>query len=418
MPGGLVVTDPPLEPDGRRIGSLESCVHHTADLLAWPKHVDDVHRRVDLADIVVGGQSVNRFGVWIHRFDVVAVLQEVGRDLVGGLSRRRGGANHCDNPPGKEVPISLVSHHPLLAVQGRKARGIPIYLVDHDMPRVMPADLTLPELTRADVLELEDDRFAPETVVIVTGAASGIGRATAVALACNGLTVVGADVDVDGLHGTEDLATDLEAPGRVVSVRTDLTDPEAIERLVDIATDEGALRFVANIAGVQHIASIPEFPLEAFDTLLDVMLRAPFLVAKHAMPAIREHGGGAIANMCSVHGHYATQDKPAYIAAKHGLLGLTRSIAAEGDGSVRSFSVSVGYVLTPLMRDQIAESAAERGISETEVIEDVMLGQARTTELMAPVEVANLFTFGFSRHSRHLNGGDMRWDGGFTSTYE
>jgi 3-hydroxybutyrate dehydrogenase len=150
------------------------------------------------------------------------------------------------------------------------------------------------------------------------------------------------------------------------------------------------------------------------------MLRAPFLTAKLAMPHIREtdNGVGAIGNMSSVHGHYATQDKPAYITAKHGLQGLTRSIAAEGEGTLRSFSVSVGYVLTPLMVNQIEDTAAERGISEREVVEEVMLGQARTKEMMTPAEVANLFVFGFSRHGRHLNGGDLLWDGGYTTTYE
>jgi 3-hydroxybutyrate dehydrogenase len=160
--------------------------------------------------------------------------------------------------------------------------------------------------------------------------------------------------------------------------------------------------------------------MEKYDLLLDVMLRAPFLVSKHAMGHVRatDDGIGAIGNMCSVHGHYATQDKAAYITAKHGLRGLTRSIAAEGGGTLRGFSVSVGYVLTPLMVNQIEDTAAERGITSEAVVEDVMLGQARTKEMMTPMEVANLFTFGFSRHGTHLNGGDMLWDGGYTTTYE
>jgi 3-hydroxybutyrate dehydrogenase len=129
-------------------------------------------------------------------------------------------------------------------------------------------------------------------------------------------------------------------------------------------------------------------------------------------------GEGAIGNMSSVHGHYATQDKAAYITAKHGLNGLTKCIAAEGEGTLRGFSVSVGYVLTPLMVNQIEDTANERGISEQEVVEDVMLGQARTKEMMTPAEVANLFVFGFSRHGKHLNGGDLLFDGGYTTTYE
>ena len=281
-------------------------------------------------------------------------------------------------------------------------------------------DLSEPELTAENILILEDEHFHSDTSAIVTGAASGIGQATAVALAANDLTVVGADLDEDGLDETQSIAANVDATGAFVPVATDLTDDSAVEALVEEAATQGNLRFVANVAGIQHIASLTEFPMERYDLLMDVMLRAPFLVSKLAMTHVLEtdDGVGAIGNMSSVHGHYATQDKAAYVTAKHGIHGLTKSIAAEGDGTVRGFSVSVGYVLTPLMVDQIADSARERGISEREVVEDVMLGQARSKELMTPIEVANLFTFGFSRHARHLNGGDLRWDGGFTSTYE
>ena len=281
-------------------------------------------------------------------------------------------------------------------------------------------DLSAPELTRDDLLVLEDPYFGPETVAIVTGAASGIGRATAIGLAANDLTVVGADIDAEGLDETEGIAADLDASGTIHGIETDLTDDGDVAAVVDAAADEGDLRFVANIAGMQHIAGIHEFPMEKYDLLTDIMLRSPFKMAQAAMPHIRatEDGVGAIANMSSVHGHYATKDKPAYITAKHGITGLTRAIAAEGDGSLRGFSVSVGYVLTPLMVDQIADTAEERGISEQDVVEDVMLGQARTKEMMTPAEVANLFTFGFSSHASHLNGADLLFDGGYTHTYE
>ena len=282
------------------------------------------------------------------------------------------------------------------------------------------AELTEPELTADDLLVLEDPRFGPETVAVVTGAASGIGRATAVALAANGLTVVGADVNENGLEETVTLAADVGAPGDVRPIPTDLTDQADVEAMIETAAEAGDLRYVANIAGMQHIASIPDFPMGTYDLLMDVMLRAPFLTAKYAMPHVRDtdDGVGAIANMSSIHGHYATQDKAAYITAKHGLDGLTRSIAAEGRGTLRGFSVSVGYVLTPLMVNQIEDTAQEREITEREVIEDVMLGQARTKEMMTPAEVANLFVFGFSKHGKHLNGGDLLWDGGYTTTYE
>jgi 3-hydroxybutyrate dehydrogenase len=282
------------------------------------------------------------------------------------------------------------------------------------------SELRAPELARDDFLVLEDDRFSEDNVALVTGAASGIGQATAVALAVNGLTVVGADIDEEGLGETEAFTEEFDADGRFLPIETDLTNDEDVGAVVDAAADEGTLRYVANIAGMQHIDPIAEFPMEKYDLLTNVMLRAPFLTAKKAIPHIKdtEDGVGAIANMSSVHGHYATQAKPAYITAKHGITGLTRSIAAEGEGTLRGFSVSVGYVMTPLMVNQIQDTAKERGISEQEVVEDVMLGQARTKEMMTPAEVANLFVFGFSSHANHLNGADLLFDGGYTTTYE
>jgi len=287
-------------------------------------------------------------------------------------------------------------------------------MADSDM------ELSAPELTEGDFLRIDDPHFDTDNVAVVTGAASGIGRATAVGLAANGLTVVGADIDAEGLDETANIAEEFDAPGTFHGVETDLTDDGDVEAVVEAAADEGALRFVANIAGMQHIASIAEFPMDRYDLLLDIMLRSPFKMAQEAIPHIEATGDGvgAIGNMSSVHGHYATKDKPAYITAKHGLAGLTRSIAAEGNGTLRGFSVSVGYVLTPLMVNQIADTAAERDISKREVVEDVMLGQARTKEMMTPAEVANLFIFGFSSHAKHLNGGDLLFDGGYTHTYE
>ena len=280
--------------------------------------------------------------------------------------------------------------------------------------------LLAPELTEGDFFRIDDPHFDTQTVAVVTGAASGIGRATAVGLVANGLTVVGADVDAEGLDETADIAADFDASGTFHGVETDLTDDGDVAAVVEAAAEAGDVRFVANIAGMQHIASIAAFPMEKYDLLLDIMLRAPFKLGREAIPHIEatDDGVGAIANMSSVHGHYATKDKAAYITAKHGLSGLTRSIAAEGSGTFRGFSVSVGYVLTPLMVDQIEDTAEERGIPKREVVEDVMLGQARTKEMMTPAEVANLFVFGFSGHARHLNGGDLLFDGGYTHTYE
>ncbi|KPN31990.1 3-hydroxybutyrate dehydrogenase [Halolamina pelagica] len=275
-----------------------------------------------------------------------------------------------------------------------------------------------PELTAANVLDVDDDRYAADSVALVTGAASGIGRATAVALAANGCTVAATDVDADGLAGTVDRAAEIGADGTVQPVEGDLTDDADIERIVDAAAQLGELRFLANVAGLQHVAPIEEFPAEQYDLMQAVMLRAPTLLSKHAFPHMREAGGGAVGNMASVHGHYTTSDKVAYNVCKFGIRGLTQSLAAEGDGDVRAFSVSTGYVSTPLVTGQIPDTAEQRGLTEQAVVEDVMLGQSRTKRMMSPVEVANLFVFGFSEHAKHLNGGDLLFDGGMTGTYE
>jgi 3-hydroxybutyrate dehydrogenase len=284
----------------------------------------------------------------------------------------------------------------------------------------MPSDVTEPpEVDVTDIQTVDDDHFTEESVAIVTGGGSGIGRATAIALAYNGLTVVATDVDEEGLAETVEKADECDVSGTIETVTANLVDEAEIASMVEAAAELGDLRYIANIAGLQHIDPIDEFPTEKWDLMHDVMLRAPFLVAKHAIPHIRDtdDGIGAIGNMASIHGHIATQDKIGYISAKFGLRGLTKCIAAEGDGTLRSFSVSTGYVKTPLVTNQIPDTAEERGISEEEVVEDVMLGESRVKEMMEPVDVANLFTFGLSQRGRHLNGGDLTWDGGHLSTY-
>lgn len=277
-----------------------------------------------------------------------------------------------------------------------------------------------PTLETTDILQIPDDRFTTDSVAVVTGGASGIGRATALALGANGLTVVATDVDEGGLTGTADRAEDMDLSGRIETAAGDLRSEGDVEGIVEAAADLGSLRYVANVAGLQHIDPIESFPTEQWDLMQDVMLRGPFLLAKHAIPHIRanEDGVGAIGNMASVHGHIATQDKSAYITAKFGLRGLTAAIAAEGNGTLRSFSVSTGYVKTPLVTNQIPDTAEERGISEESVVEDVMLGSSRVKKMMTPAEVANLFVFGFSDHGSHLNGGDLTFDGGHLSTYQ
>ncbi len=275
------------------------------------------------------------------------------------------------------------------------------------------------DITREDLLVLDDPNYTEENVAIITGGASGIGRATALAFAANGLTVVATDIDDDGLEEVQKTANELEIPGNVVPVPANLTDDAALERIVDEAADHGTVQYLVNNAGIQHVAPIESFPLEKYDQMHEIMLRAPLVLTKHCLPHFREseRGRGVVANMCSVHGHIVTRDKVAYNTLKFGLRGLTQSIAAEGGGTIRSFSVSTGYVKTALVAKQLPDTADRREMTVDEVVKDVMLGQTRVKELMEPYEVANLFVMGCSKHSDHLNGGDMTYEGGMSLTY-
>ena len=278
-------------------------------------------------------------------------------------------------------------------------------------------DITEPTITRDQILILADPNFIEDNVCIVTGAASGIGRATAVAAAANGLTVVGLDADEARGQKTARIASELG--GRVEFVKTDLTDDDQVEAAVDAAADIGTIKYLANVAGMQHIDSIENFPMEKYDLMQRVMLRAPFLLSKLVIPHIKASpdGCGAVGAMTSVHAHVCTVNKPVYNITKFGLRALTQSIAAEGAGKVRAFSVSTGFVRTPLALKQIPAQARQRGITEEEVVNDVMMGNSRVKEMMAPIEVGNLFVLGFSRFARCLDGGDLLFDGGMALTY-
>lgn len=128
-------------------------------------------------------------------------------------------------------------------------------------------------------------------------------------------------------------------------------------------------------------------------------------------------GTGVIGNMASVHGHICTRNKPVYNITKFGLRALSQSISAEGEGRIRSFTVSTGFVKTPLVLNQIPAQAKQRGITPEAVVRDVMMGPSRVKEMMPPIDVANLFIFGMSHHGNYLVGGDMLFDGGMVLTY-
>ncbi len=279
-------------------------------------------------------------------------------------------------------------------------------------------DIGEPKIKKEEVLVVNDKYFQTKNVAIVTGAASGIGRATAVALAVNGLTVIA--IDIDEPRGKETVREAESLGGEVIFfIKTDLSKDEDIENCVRQASQYGSIKFLANIAGLQHVDPVENFPMAKYDFMQRVMLRAPFYLSKLCIPHIRksEDGVGAIGNMSSVHGHLVTKNKPAYNIMKFALRGLSQSIAAEGEGKIRSFSVSTGFVRTPLALKQIPEQARQRGITPEQVVREVMLGRSQVKEMMTPVEAGNLFVIGFSFLGKYLIGGDLLFDGGMVKTY-
>jgi 3-hydroxybutyrate dehydrogenase len=228
---------------------------------------------------------------------------------------------------------------------------------------------------------------------------------------------VGLDINEEEGKKTQKMARDLG--GQMIFIKADLTRDGDIENAVAEAAKLGTIKYLVNIAGIQHIDPVENFPMEKYDLMQRIMLRAPFYLSKLTIPYMKKSadGTGVIGNMASVHAHICTVNKPVYNITKFGLRALSQSISAEGAGKVRSYTVSTGFVKTPLALNQIPAQAKQRGITPEEVVTDVMMGKSRIKEMMSPIEVGNLFVFGFSRFARYLIGGDLLFDGGMVLTY-
>jgi 3-hydroxybutyrate dehydrogenase len=246
-------------------------------------------------------------------------------------------------------------------------------------------------------------------VALVSGAGSGIGRAIAEAFAGAGARVI-----------VHDLAPEAQSVADALGatfLKADLADRAAVRRLAEQALQvAGWVDILVNNAGFQHIAPIEEFPEEVWQRMLQVLLTAPFQLTKHLLPAMKNRGWGRIINIASIHGLVASPYKAAYVSAKHGLVGLTKTVALEaGPFGVTVNAICPAYVRTPLVERQIADQARTRGIPEDLVVEQVMLEPAAIKRLIDPAEVAALALFLASEQAGAITGVAHTIDLGWTA---
>ena len=195
----------------------------------------------------------------------------------------------------------------------------------------------------------------------------------------------------------------------------DLTNPDSIEGLMGyVARDFGGADILVNNAGTQFVSPVEEFPVAKWDLIIALNLSAAFHTSRMALPGMKEKGWGRILNMGSAHAKVASPFKSAYVAAKHGIAGLTKVIALEGaQHGVRCNTICPGYVFTPLVEGQITDTAKARGMTEEEVKNDVLLAAQPTKEFVAPEQIAGFAAFLCSPDADQINGADLSIDGGW-----
>lgn len=246
-------------------------------------------------------------------------------------------------------------------------------------------------------------------VAVVTGTSSGIGAATVAHLREQGLQVLAVDFNPDGAAVAEEVGA--------VFHQADLTDADACRGAInDAMTRFGSVDVLVNNAGIQHVSPIEEFSEQKWRQIIDLMLTAPFLLSQAVWPSMRERGWGRIINIASVHAQVASPGKAAYVSAKHGLIGLTRTAALEGGPQgITANALLPAYVKTPLVDHQIADQARLHGMDEQQVIEQVMLKNAAIKRLIEPSEVAALVGYLASDAAGAVTGASWNIDLGWTA---
>lgn len=249
-----------------------------------------------------------------------------------------------------------------------------------------------------------------DKVALITGAASGIGYAVAKKLSAEGAKVVIADVNAAGV---EKVCNELGCIGKAV----DLSSREGCREIADLALNTyGRVDILGNIAGIQHVCPIEEFPEDKWDFMIRLMLTAPFLLTRYCWPSMKENHWGRIINLSSIHGLVASEFKSCYVTAKHGLYGMTKTAAMEGGAyGITANCICPAYVMTPLVEGQIASQAKVHNISEEQVISDIMLSKAAVKKMLDPATVAEVFAFLCSDAAESITGTSIPVDGGWTA---
>src|SRR5881397_3054984 len=253
--------------------------------------------------------------------------------------------------------------------------------------------------------------FLQGKVALVTGSTSGIGLAIAKALAAEGAKLM-----INGFGDAAEIARECDELGALHD-GADMSKPEEIERMMKRCADElGPPDILVNNAGIQHVAPVEDFPPEKWDAIIAINLSATFHTTRLAVPEMKKKGWGRIVNTASAHSLIASPNKSAYVAAKHGIAGFTKTVALEtATSGITVNCISPGYVWTPLVEDQIPDTMKARNLTREQVMNDVLLAAQPTKRFVTPEEVAALAVFLCREEARSITGANLSMDGGLTA---